>query len=70
MTDGFFWLMTALLVEKCEYSTATLATSSHQDSSSFNSQLEAFVQLQQKEGKSLVCDDPEVDTLVMTLSQL
>lgn len=55
----------ALLLEKCENATATLnATNSNHTTSSFNSEIAAFIQHQQRDGKPFLSDDPDVDAMV------
>lgn len=75
-----------MLLEKCEIATATLRMHSNSDpaptsssSSSrnpnsrpqpFDSEVEAFVKEQQEKGKDLLCDDPELDNLMIKTIQV
>lgn len=51
----------ALLFEKCEIATQCAEISS---SESFNQDIQAFVQHQERDGKPIFSDDPDVDGLV------
>ena len=74
----------ALLLERCEYATATLRTQKDAAPSSstsarpsspvpfdaFNAEVEAFVRTQQLEGKPLLSDDPQLDNLLIKAIQV
>lgn len=61
----------ALLLEKCELATSTLNSQSiSSTSSTFNAEVAAFVQHQQRDGKPFLSDDPEVDALMIKAIQV
>jgi hypothetical protein len=61
----------ALLLEKCEIATSTLnAPNINSTTSSFNSEIAAFIQHQQRDGKPFLSDDPEVDALMIKAIQV
>ncbi|CAG2122481.1 unnamed protein product, partial [Medioppia subpectinata] len=61
----------ALLLEKCETATATLNTQAiSSTNSSFNAEILAFVEHQQRDGKPFLSDDPEVDALMIKAIQV
>ena len=73
-----------MLLEKCEIATATLRMHSNPDPGSsssssrnpnsrpqpFDAEVEAFVKEQQEKGKDLLCDDPELDNLMIKTIQV
>ncbi|XP_054153107.1 homeobox protein PKNOX1-like [Oppia nitens] len=59
----------ALLLEKCESATSTLNTSSI-SGPSFNAEIMAFVEHQQRDGKPFLSDNPEVDSLMIKAIQV
>ncbi|RWS12004.1 Homeobox protein PKNOX2-like protein [Dinothrombium tinctorium] len=61
----------ALLLEKCEYATGTLNMNDDNVApSSFNAEMQAFVQHQQRDGKPFLSEDPEVDSLMIKAIQV
>ena len=61
----------ALLLEKCEQATEILGLSGDRASGSgFNTEVQAFIHHQQKQGKAILGADPEVDALVSIESRL
>lgn len=72
-----------MLLEKCEYATATLrmqkdsassASSSARSSpvpfDAYNAEVQAFIRTQQADGKPLLSDDPELDNLMIKAIQV
>ena len=58
-------IIAALLFEKCELATQSInAFDSDPSLSAFNNEIGEFIEHQQKLGRPLLTDDPEVDSLV------